>query len=173
MISHPLAFMRLPYDLLVALDSRMFHFWMQPVHYLVRLVHILAMAVFFGMDVLFDLSLMRRDYRAERAIVARLAFWWMHWLFAVTMVSGVLLFFYDPVHIGSRGYLSPKLLLMTLALVNAAICHNRLYIPALRGQAVSLTRARTGAGISLALWTGVIIMSCLNSEGVPKVFLRG
>lgn len=172
MISHPLAFMRLPYDLLVAMDSRMFHFWMQPVHYLVRIVHIVAMSIFFGMDVLFDLSLLRRDYQAERAIIARLTFWWAHWLFAVTMVSGVLLFFYDPVHIGSRGYLSPKLLLTTLALINAGLCHSSLYIPAIRGQPVPLMRARVGAGVSLLLWTGVIIMSCLNSEGVPKVFLR-
>jgi hypothetical protein len=169
---HPFAFMRLPYSLLVALDSRMYHYWMQPVHYLVRIVHIVSMSAFFGIDMIFDIALFRRGGQAALAAISRLIVPWIHTVFAVAMVSGVALFFYDPVRVGSRGYLSPKLLLITLAIGLVAICHRRIYLPSLGGRPAGLARARIAAAGSLLLWTGVIVLSCLNSEGVPKVFLR-
>ncbi|WP_323990103.1 MULTISPECIES: hypothetical protein [Nguyenibacter] len=172
MMSHPFAFMRLPYAVLIALDSRMYHYWMQPVHYLVRIVHIISMSGFFGIDMIFGAALFRRNGHAALAAITRLIVPWLHTLFAVAMLSGVALFFYDPVHIGSRGYLTPKLLLIALALALAAFCHRRVYMPALGGGPAGMLRARAAAGLSLLLWSGVIVMSCLNSEGVPKVFLR-
>ncbi|GBQ86187.1 hypothetical protein AA13595_1833 [Gluconacetobacter johannae DSM 13595] len=172
MISHPLAFMRLPYDVLVAMDSRMYHYWMQPVHYLVRTVHILSMAGFFGMDLLFSITLCHNREKHVLSAVSRLLVQWVHSLFAVAMVTGVALFFYDPVHIGSRAYLTPKLLFIALAMGVAAIGHRRVYLPALAGQGGTTTKARLVAIASITLWSAVIIASCLNSEGVPKVFLR-
>ncbi|GBQ49517.1 hypothetical protein ACM0P6_01525 [Komagataeibacter sucrofermentans] len=172
MITHPFAFMRLPYAVLMALDSRMFHFWLQPVHYLIRIVHIISMAMFFGMDMLFDLGVLRPRMAARIAPAAQLMVRPLHVTFAIAMVSGVVLFFYDPVHIGSRAYLTPKLLLITLAMLNALWCHRSVYLPVLRGNAAMSVRGRIGASLSLLLWSGVMIMSCLNSEGVPKVFLR-
>ncbi|MBB2201557.1 hypothetical protein [Gluconacetobacter tumulisoli] len=171
-MSHPLAFMRLPYAVLIMLDSRMYHYWMQPVHYLVRTVHMISMAGFFGIDVVFDAALFRHGGQQALAAVSRLIVPWIHTLFAVAMVTGVALFFYDPVHIGSRGYLTPKLLLIAMAVGLAAFSHRKIYLPALGGRPAGTTQARLVAGTSLLLWTGVIIMSCLNSEGVPKVFLR-
>ncbi|AXY23377.1 MULTISPECIES: hypothetical protein [Komagataeibacter] len=172
MISHPLAFMRLPYDLLVAMDSRTLHFWLQPEHYLIRIVHIISMAMFFGMDMLFDLGILNRRVGNRLAPVAQLMVRPLHVTFTIAMLSGVVLFFYDPVRIGSRAYLSPKLLLITLAMLNAMWCHRTVYMPVLCGRPVATMRGRVGACLSLALWTGVMVMSCLNSEGVPKVFLR-
>ena len=172
MISHPLAFMRLPYEVLVALDSRMLHFWLQPVHYLIRIVHIISMALFFGMDMLFDLGMLNRRMTGRLAPAAQLMVRPLHVNFAIAMVTGVILFFYDPVHIGSRAYLTPKLLLIMLAMLNAWWCHRTVYLPVLRGHASPTLRGRIGASLSLCLWTGVVVASCLNSEGVPKVFLR-
>ncbi|MBL7232515.1 hypothetical protein [Komagataeibacter oboediens] len=172
MISHPLAFMRLPYEVLIAMDSRMLHFWLQPVHYLIRIAHIVSMAMFFGMDMLFDLGILTPRMAPRLAPTAQLMVRPLHITFAIAMVTGVVLFFYDPVHIGSRAYLTPKLLLITLAMFNAMWCHRSVYLSVLRGHPVISLRGRVGASISLCLWTGVMIMSCLNSEGVPKVFLR-
>ncbi|GBQ30087.1 hypothetical protein HLH34_10470 [Gluconacetobacter azotocaptans] len=172
MISHPLAFMRLPYDVLVAMDSRMYHYWMQPVHYLVRTLHILSMAGFFGMDLLFGITLCQNREKNILAAVSRLLVRWVHSLFAVAMITGVALFFYDPVHIGSRAYLTPKLLFIVLAMGLAAIGHRRVYLPALAGRGGASTPARVVAVASVVLWSAVIVASCLNSEGVPKVFLR-
>ncbi|ATU73099.1 hypothetical protein CFR78_05075 [Komagataeibacter rhaeticus] len=172
MISHPLAFMRLPYEVLVALDSRMLHFWLQPVHYLIRIVHIISMALFFGMDMLFDFGILNRRMAGRIAPTAQLMVRPLHVNLAIAMVTGVILFLYDPVHIGSRAYLTPKLLLITLALLNAWWCHRSVYLSVLRGDAAPTLHGQTGACLSLCLWIGVMVMSCLNSEGVPKVFLR-
>ncbi|GBQ87766.1 hypothetical protein AA13595_2233 [Gluconacetobacter johannae DSM 13595] len=171
-MSHPLAFMRLPYAVLTMLDSRMYHYWMQPVHYLVRTAHMISMAGFFGIDLVLDAALFRHGGRQALAAVSRLIVPWIHALFAVAMVTGVALFFYDPVRIGSRSYLTPKLLLIAMAMGLVAFSHRRVYVAALGGQPAGTTQARLVAAASLALWTGVIVMSCLNSEGVPKVFLR-
>ncbi|RFD19042.1 hypothetical protein DY926_13360 [Komagataeibacter melaceti] len=172
MITHPFAFMRLPYWLLTALDSRMLHFWLQPEHYLIRIAHFLSMAMFFGMVMLLDIGILNPRMTSRVAPAAQLMVRPLHISFAIAMVSGVILFFYDPVRVGSRAYLSPKLLLITLALVNARWCHRRVYMPIMRANTVVTWQARMGAWLSMALWTGVMVMSCLNSEGVPKVFLR-
>ncbi|BAK82738.1 hypothetical protein [Komagataeibacter medellinensis] len=172
MISHPFAFMRLPYALLTAMDSRMLHFWLQPVHYLIRIVHIISMALFFGMDMLFDFGILSRRMAGKLAPAAQLMVQPLHINLAIAMVTGVILFFYDPVHIGSRAYLTPKLLLITLAMLNAWWCHRSVYLSVLRGCNTPSLHGRIGACLSLCLWTGVMVMSCLNSEGVPKVFLR-
>ena len=45
---HALAFLRIPTGILVALDYRPFHFALQPYHHVIRLLHVLFMAAFFG-----------------------------------------------------------------------------------------------------------------------------
>ena len=56
--SHLLALIRIPYGVLTALDSRGFHYALQPYHYLVRAAHVLTMAAFFGGIGLLDLRLL-------------------------------------------------------------------------------------------------------------------
>lgn len=167
--SHPLAFLRLPFNLLTALDSRMLHFWMQPAHFVVRTLHIVSMALFFGMVLVIDLGLLRRFAATKLRVLAEVALPWLHGSFAIAFASGLALFFYDPVHVGSKAYFVPKLLLIVVAVVNAGYGHRTRYGAMLRGEAIS---ARWIALVSVLLWTGVIVCSCLNSEGVPKVFLR-
>lgn len=167
--SHPLAFMRLPFGLLAALDSRMLHFWMQPVHFVIRILHILSMALFFGMALVFDLGLLRRFEAAKLRVLAEVALPSLHVNFGVTFASGLALFFYDPINVGSHGYFVPKLILIVLAMLNATYAHRTRYRAILRGQAVT---ARPIALTSVLLWTGVIVCSCLDTEAIPKVFLR-
>jgi hypothetical protein len=169
---HPLAFMRRPYGLLMALDSRMLHFWMQPAHFLVRIIHIVGMAVFFGFVALIDLGLLRRAGTVKLRAVADLALPGLHASFAVTFATGIALFFYDPVHVGSHAYFVPKLLLIVLAMLNATVGHRRRYGAVLLGEATATGGTRGMAVMSMLLWTGVIVCSCLNTEAMPKVFLR-
>jgi hypothetical protein len=50
--------LRIPTQTLATLDWRPFHFTLQPYHYLVRMVHIIAMGAFFGGIGLLDFRLM-------------------------------------------------------------------------------------------------------------------
>jgi hypothetical protein len=54
----PFASLRIPASLLTAVDSRGFHYALQPMHYLVRLAHIVGMALFFGGVAMLDLRLL-------------------------------------------------------------------------------------------------------------------
>ena len=172
MPTHPLAFLRLPYGLLMALDSRMLHFWMQPTHYLVRLVHILSMSLFFGITVMIDVGLLNRSSAERLRVLGGLALPWLHGSFTVAIVTGLALFFYDPVHVGSHAYFAPKLIFIVLALLNATAGHRLVYRQGLFGGAAITGRGRWIALMSLFSWTAVVVCSCLNTEAMPKVFLR-
>ena len=52
------AAIRIPTTTLIALDNRPLHFALQPYHHLVRLLHVLARAAFFGGIGLLDFRLM-------------------------------------------------------------------------------------------------------------------
>jgi hypothetical protein len=165
-------FLRIPTDVLIAMDYRPLHFAMQPYHFVIRLVHVLAMGLFFGGIALLDLRLM-----GFRPVIPLKSFAYFYkpshyWSFVVTVVTGVALFAYDPVHVGSHAYFAPKLLLLVLALVNAAILHRPGYLRSLAGRADLPMAARVAGALSLLFWTGVTVCSSLNVEAMPMVFLR-
>lgn len=170
--SHPLALLHLPDALLVALTSRELHFQMQPFHFLVRLVHVVAAAGFFGAIVLLDLGLVAGRAAARLRPVAELAAPWLYGSFATTLASGVLLFLYDPLRVGSHAYFTPKMALLALGLANAAAFHRAGYPRALLAAPVLPARARLAGAVSLGLWLGVMACASLNAEAVPKVLLR-
>ncbi|GBQ29617.1 hypothetical protein AA0472_3031 [Acetobacter estunensis NRIC 0472] len=165
--------MRLPYPLLTALDSRMYHFWLQPVHYIIRMLHILSSAAFFGIELLFVLAVAQNLDRHVLTSISRFMMRPLHWSFAVVMATGVLLFFYDPVRVGSRAYLTPKLLAIALALLSARLGHRAIFRPIVTSERSVLP---SWSGVfciaSCVLWIAVFVFSCFNTEGVPKVYLR-
>jgi hypothetical protein len=171
-----LDFLRIPSDVLVALDWRPYHFALQPYHYLVRAGHVVSMAAFFGGIVALDLRLMGWGKTLPLRPLADHVQPWLHITFSVAIVSGLALFFYDPVHVGSHAYFSLKLLLIVLGLFNAALFRRSGYLGAFSAEAPAslqpAAHARLVAATSLALWTGVVICACLNVEAVPKVLLR-
>ena len=67
----------------------------------------------------------------------------LYGLFAVTIITGAALFFYEPVKVGSHAYFLPKLILTALGLAADAAQMARL-----------------------------IDCACLNVEAEPKVLLR-
>jgi hypothetical protein len=162
---------------LVALDNRPYRFAMQPYHHLVRLTHILSISAFFGAICLVDLRLI--DLRSGRfkpmpplRALADMAMPWIYGAFGVAMLTGVLLFFYDPVHVASHAYFSLKMILIALGVVNAMIFNRKGFIMALNSAGPMPRHARIIGGLSLILWLGVMICACLNVEAEPKVLLR-
>lgn len=163
--------LRIPSQLLIALDWRPFHFALQRFHHLVRLTHIVTMAGFFGAVGLLDLRLLGWGSAISLQPLARHILPLLYSLFALTIMTGVALFLYDPVKVGSHAYFTLKLILIALGLANAGLFHRTGYGPALA--AVAMPRhARLAGALSLAVWTAVIICACLNVEAEPKVLLR-
>lgn len=177
-MADPSAFdaLRIPSSVLIALDWRPYHFALQPYHYLIRAAHVLTMGAFFGGIFALDLRLIGLWRQVPVRVFAEQMIPWLYLTFGVTFVSGVALFLYDPVHVGSHAYFGLKLILICVGVGNALLFRHSGYLMSLPqdpSAAVLLkTRARAVGFISLALWTAVVLSACLNVEGVPKVFLR-
>ena len=169
---HPFAYLRLPFDLLAALDSRGFHYALQPYHHLVRMLHVLTVAAFFGGIMQLDLRLMGWRATVPLRAFAEHVLPWLYALFGAAVVTGLALFFYDPIGVGSHGYFVPKLIFLALGLANAAIFHRTGYVAALASQSRLPTSARVAGAVSLATWAIVMVCASLNVEGAPKVLLR-
>jgi len=167
---------RVPVSYLTALDNRAFHFVFQRWHYLTRLAHVLSSACFFGIIVLLDIELiLARPVRAGSSVMIagnRLHMRMLSLALLLALLTGLPLFLFDPVRVGSHAYFSPKMLLIAAGLVNALL-FARLGIGAGIPVAMEQRQAARMAGtISLLLWTGAMACASLNAEGVPKIFLR-
>ncbi|MBY0613481.1 MAG: hypothetical protein K2P80_14990 [Beijerinckiaceae bacterium] len=164
--------LRIPADILVMLDNRPYHFAMQRWHYVIRLAHIVSMAMFFGGIVMLDLQMvglrtrLPLDDMVDEFVPA------LYWSFGVAIVTGTALFFYDPVHVGAHAYFTPKLVLTLLGLVNARLYHWLGYERLRLADGALPLHTRIAGWTSLAIWTGVMACAALNVEGVPKVYLR-
>ena len=169
--SQALSGLRIPFDVLIALDNRPLHFAMQPYHYLIRAVHVLCMGGFFGGIALLDLRLMGVRSTAPLRHFTEHTLPWLYGTFAVTFVTGVALFLYDPVHVGSHAYFTVKLLFMVLGLANAAFFHRSALGEALKSGGALPPRAKIAGAISLGCWIVVLLAASLNVEGTPKVLL--
>ena len=172
MDGHALAYLRIPFDVLVALDSRALHFQMQRVHHLVRLSHIVSMAAFFGVIGLLDVRLLGFRSAIPLRAFADNVLHWLYATFGVAVVSGAALFLYDPVHVGSHAYFTPKLIFTVCGVINALLFHRTSYLKALAAERTMPAAAKVAGGISLLLWTAVVVCACLNTEAAPKVYLR-
>jgi hypothetical protein len=172
-MSDPTVFdmIRLPSALLISLDWRPLHFALQPFHHLIRLAHILAMAGFYGVIGLLDLRLLGWNPAIPLRPLIDRGRPLLYGLFAGTIVTGIALFLYEPVKVGSHAYFVPKLVLIALGMTNAGLLHGRSYRAAVHAEAMP-RHARLAGAVSLALWTAVIVCACLNSEAAPKLLLR-
>ena len=163
---------RMPVSWLTALDWRAYHFYFQRYHYLVRMVHILSMSAFYGGIFLLDLRLMGLRVSTSLRALSEQVVVMVHASFAVAMLSGVALFLYDPVHMGARAYMAPKLLAILAGLLNALVFHIAGYKRILSHEGQLSAIAKIAGATSLLCWTLVIAFSSLNAEDVPRVFLR-
>lgn len=163
---------RIPTEALIALDWRPYHFLLQRYHYLLRTAHILFTSFFFGGIGLLDFRLMGWRGTVPLKGFAEHVLPWLYVSFALSALTGVALFLYDPVHAGSRAYWTPKLIAVALGLTNAALFHRAGYVAALASETRIPTSARIAGALSLAFWTAALVFACLNTEAMPKVILR-
>jgi hypothetical protein len=153
---------------LVAAYGRAFHAVVQPWHYLLRAGHIVSAAAFFGGIVLLDLRLIGvRSAVGLRAFSADITPY-LYITFGIAVVSGILLFLYDPALVASRAYFVPKIISITFGLVNAALYNRIAYARALAAQAGTPLSAKLAGALSIAFWFGVMAFSAMNVEGVPN-----
>jgi hypothetical protein len=164
--------LRISPEVLIALDNRTFHFAFQPWHYLVRIAHIVSMAAFFGGIGFLDLRLMGVRSRVGIHLLSEQSILWIYVFFGLTILTGIPLFFYDPVHVGSHAYFAPKLILIFVGIANASLFTRWTRAQPMLLEGITPWQARLAGSISLLLWTGVVVCSSMNVEGVPKVLLR-
>ncbi len=117
-------------------------------------VHVIALGIFLGLIVMMDLRLVGVANLRSRAseIQARL-FPWQMVGFTIIVVSGVLLFWSQPLRYYGKIFFWWKMGLMVLAGLNAAIIHTITH----RSEAAwDRPAARIAGAASLVLWAGVL-----------------
>jgi hypothetical protein len=67
----------------------------------------------------------------------------------------------------------PKIILIAVGLVNALLYNRFAYQDALTAEVKPPLSARVAGLLSIAFWTGVMVFSSMNIEGVPKFILTG
>jgi hypothetical protein len=125
----------------------------------VESVHVLTLCLFLGLTIAMDLRLTGVAFRRlpAREMVARLQPW-IRPGFAVMALTGSLLFLANPTTTITHRAFQVKLVLLTIAGLNAAIFPRGVYrSPAHWATAAGPPlAARIAGGVSLAAWTGVV-----------------
>ena len=164
--------LRIPSETLIALDHRGYHFALQPWHHIVRMVHVVSSAAFFGGVIVLDLRLIGIRRAAILGPFSADILPWLYGMFAISIITGGLLFLYDPVHVGSHAYFMPKLILIFFGIANAGFYNYFAYESALNSNNSLPRSAKLAGSISLAVWLSVMACASLNAEPAPKVLLR-
>lgn len=130
--------------------------WLFPV---IETAHLLGMAVLVGTVVAFDLRLLGWVMRRERVseLAGRLLPW--SWAgFAVQVITGVLLFSSEAVHVYANAAFRVKMLLIFLAGVHALVFHWIVYRDVAKWDesAVLPVGAKVAGLVSILIWIGVV-----------------
>jgi hypothetical protein len=126
----------------------------------VETTHVLTLMVFLGMLFVIDLRILGLIFpgvpastiadRLDRPMLLG---------FAIMVVTGLLLYYAIPVRTTQSIWFRIKVVLMIAAGVNALLFRNRMRDANARwdGNGQAPKRLRVGAGLSLALWAGVVV----------------
>ena len=127
---------------------------------IIESLHVWTLALFFGTVAMFDLRLLGLSMRnvPVSEVVDRLLPWTIA-AFAIMVITGSLLFFAIPLRSFQNIFFRFKMILLIAAALNIWLFHARVYpgIAAWDSVAVPPRRVRLAGGISLALWTCIII----------------
>jgi len=127
---------------------------------IVESVHVLTLCLFLGTAVILDLRLlgvtMRRTAVSE--VMGQLLPWTVAG-FVLMVISGALLFYAIPVRTYQNIFFRVKVLLLLSAGLNVWVFHSTVYrrVAEWSLNPVPPRRARVAAGLSLALWAGIVI----------------
>jgi len=131
--------------------------WVWP---LLESTHVLSIALFVGSAMMMDLRLMGVTFGGVRAsdFTSRLLPW-TRWGFAVMVITGILVWYSNPVRYYHNIFFRFKMLLMVLAGLNIWFFHSRTHKRVAEWDlAPSPPRAAVVAGaVSFAAWTLIVI----------------
>ena len=131
--------------------------WVYPI---VESVHVLTLCLFLGTAVMLDLRLLGVTMRQAPVsqVVTRLLPWTAAG-FALMVMSGALLFYAIPVRTYLNIFFRLKVLMLVSAGLNAWVFHARVYrrVAEWDLDPVPPRGARVAAGLSLALWAGIVV----------------
>ena len=131
------------------------------VYTLAESTHVLTLMLFVGMLAMVDLRLLGFAFKDTPVseLTSRLLPWSVAG-FAIMIVTGVLLFYANPVHFTHSLWFRVKVILLIAAGVNAWLFHKRVSRDRERwdGQPKPPAGVRVTAALSLGIWSGVIIV---------------
>jgi hypothetical protein len=123
-------------------------------------LHVLTLAVFLGMLFVIDLRVLGLIFpQVSASKIAERLDKPMLIGFAVMVISGLLLYYAIPVRTTQSIWFRIKVVLMIAAGINALLFRNRMRAaqPVWDRDRAAPKRFRVGAGLSLALWAGVVV----------------
>jgi len=130
----------------------------------IETTHVLTLMVFLGMLFVIDLRMLGLTMTNVRASTLNARLNPLMFIgFAIMLITGLLLYYSNAVHETRSIWFRFKLILLIAAGVNAWLFHKAMAnsINTWDADPVPPKRIRIGAGLSLTLWTGVIIMGRL------------
>ncbi len=169
--------LHLPTELLVKLatsDLRIYVYGMRVLYGTMRFLHLLGMAIFLGMIMLIEVKRlgMFREASLQSARLPMIAL--LNSSFAVTIITGIGLFLYDPIGTGLHTMFLPKLILVTLGLFHARWIQ--------RTSAVKDKKMLKQASAAVAMVIWILVIGCstwnhverpLNPADVHRIDPRG
>jgi Family of unknown function (DUF6644) len=131
--------------------------WMYPI---VESVHVLSLCLFLGLAVMLDLRLL--GVTMSNAPVSEFMNRLLPWTaagFVLMVISGALLFYAIPVRTYQNIFFRIKVAMLILSGLNVWFFHSGVYTRMADWDLdpVPPRRARMAAGVSLALWAGIVI----------------
>jgi hypothetical protein len=131
--------------------------WMYPI---VDSIHVLTLCLFLGLAVMLDLRLLGVTMRSTPAsevlgqLLPRTAAG-----FILLVISGALLFYAIPVRTYLNIFFRIKVAMLLLSGINVWVFHSGEYrrMAGWDGDSVPPKPARVAAGLSLALWAGIVV----------------
>lgn len=145
---------------LATTDFRLWVYGLRSIYGLTRFLHLLGMSGFLGLLLLLEVIRLGAFPGVSLQPVRRPLLILMNGAFALTLITGVLLFLYDPIGAGLHTMFLPKLILVTAGLVHAWYIER---IPLMRRP-----YWRPGsAAAALTIWTLVIGCSTWNAVERP------
>jgi len=150
-------------------DLRMLLYPLDDWHPVFRFVHVAGSAILLGSILIMDLRLMGVGRSVDARKLGELILPWAIGSSAAAIVSGTMLFLFDPIATGVHSFFLPKMGLLVFGLVNAVAFHRFTSLGAVEAETRPIA-ARWAGGLSIAIWVGVFLCASLNaSERVPTI----
>jgi hypothetical protein len=128
--------------------------------------HVISMCFFAGLIVMMDLRLAGFAYaRTPVSQIQRRLFPWQMVGLALSSITGLVLFYSQPMRYYGKVYFWLKIIAMGLAGLNALAFHFTTYrsVAAWDSDRVAPSGARLAGGFSLALWAAVVVFGRITA----------